>query len=145
MYTPDEISNSDNVLDSRDIIKRIEYLAGLRDDFQEDNNLSDYEGEGMNADELWDEWEQSDEGIELHILEKLASEAGNAEDWSYGVTLIRDSYFEEYAEELVKEIGDLPKDLPWYIESNIDWKGVVEDIQQDYFSADFDGITYWVR
>lgn len=141
----EEISNSEDVIDSRTIIERIEYLQGLREDFQSDNDLSEYAGEGMNEEEKWSEWEESDEGIELAALEELAADAGNAEDWQYGVTLIRDSYFQEYAEELVKDIGDLPSNLPWYIESNIDWKGVAEDIQQDYFNVDFDGVTYWVR
>lgn len=141
----EEISNSEDVIDSRTIIERIEYLQGLREDFQSDNDLSEYEGEGMNEEEKWSEWEESDEGIELAALEELTNDASNASDWQYGVTLIRDSYFQEYAEELVKDIGDLPDNLPAYIENNINWEGVAEDIQQDYFSVDFDGVTYWVR
>jgi hypothetical protein len=151
------ISNNDDVIDSRDVIARIEELERSLDtwecpscgneveydfDKEEETGHTDEceydEGTTFGLDES--EWE------ELKSLKKLAGEAeGYASDWRYGETLIRDSYFEECAEELVKDIGDLPKDLPSYIENNIDWKGVAEDIQQDYTSVEFDGVTYWIR
>jgi chromosome segregation ATPase len=83
---------------------------------------------------------------ELAPLESLAEEAeGYSADWRYGATLIRDDYFEQYAKELVQDIGDLPAQLPSYIENNIDWEGVASDIQVDYTSVDFDGEEYWIR
>ena len=113
------ISNSDDIIDSRQVIERIEELQGL--DALED-----------------------DDKEELLALEELQSEAeGYSDDWKYGVTLIRDSYFTEYAEELCKDIGDIPKDIPHYIE--IDWEKTAANIQQDYTSVEFDGVTYWVR
>lgn len=120
-----DISNDEDILDSRDIDARIAELEEMQDD---------------------DDWKGSEEKEELENLCRLRDDLeGYCSDWKYGVTLIRDSYFREYAEELVKDIGDLPKDLPWYIESNIDWKGVADDVRQDYTSGDFDGVTYWAR
>lgn len=119
----DEIKNDQDIIDSRDIEERIDYLEGMVDD---------------------EDWNGSEEKDEFKALCALRDDL-SSDEWKYGVTLIRDSYFQEYAEELVKDIGDLPKDLPWYIESNIDWKGVAEDIRQDYTSGDFDGVTYWAR
>ena len=81
------------------------------------------------------------------FLEQFSGYGGDEQwngDW-YPLTFIRDSYFEEYAEELVKEIGDLPKFLPEYIENNIDWEGVADDLKVDYTSGEFDGVTYWAR
>ena len=75
----------------------------------------------------------------------MSDEASGSGDWAYGATLIRDSYFTEYAEELCKDIGAIPNELPWYIENHIDWAGVAREIQQDYMSVDFDGVEYWVR
>ena len=121
--TTEQITNADDVIDSRDVIARIEDLNGLM--------------------EGGDETEEEKE--ELQTLKHLEEEANSAADWSYGETLIRDSYFTEYAEELCKDIGDLPSELPWYIANHIDWEGVVREIQMDYTSVDFDGITYWIR
>ncbi len=144
---PDEITNNEDIIDTRDILRRIEYLQSERDIFQEDNELEDYPGfEQAEEDSKWVEWDESYQGIELSKLEELESNAsGYSPDWNYGSTMIRDSYFEEYAEQLVKDIGDLPDDLPSYIANNIDWKGVAEDLQQDYTEVDFDGVAYWIR
>ena len=113
------IDNNQDTIDSRDIIKRIEELQGT---------------------------EEEEEKAELAILEALAEEAsGYSEDWQYGSQLIRDTYFTEYAQELCQDIGDIPKELPWYIADNIDWEGVAKAIKQDYTSVDFNGIEYWIR
>lgn len=114
-----EITNEQDVIDSRDIIERIAELEDTEDD---------------------------DEKAELEALKALEEEAsGYSSDWEYGSQLIRDSYFAEYAEELCKDIGDLPKELPWYIANHIDWDGVAEEIKQDYTMVDFNGVEYWVR
>ena len=126
-----EISNSQDVIDSRDIIERIEELEGMGiiplDEIPQDDDVEDIEL-----------------AEELQHLKALTEEAeGYAEDWKCGVGLIRDSYFEEYAEELCKNIGALPNDVPWYIV--IDWEATAGHIRQDYTSVEFDGVTYWVR
>ena len=114
-----DISNTDDVIDSRNVIERIEELQG--------EDSLDSEGQA-----------------ELKALKGLQEEAeGYSPDWSDGSTLIRDDYFTEYAEELCKDIGDLPKELPWYIE--IDWEKTAFHIQQDYTEVDFDGVKYWIR
>jgi DNA repair exonuclease SbcCD ATPase subunit len=160
------ISNSDDIIDSRDVIKRIEELRDERDSLKSDVDeareeydnakvTSERDGTDLLADgELGDalkeaedalrEWDESDEATELKALEALQEEAeGYAPDWQHGATLIRDSHFTEYTEELLKDIGDLPRDLPHYIA--IDWEKTAENIQVDYTSVEFDGETYWVR
>ena len=123
----DQITNSDDILDSRDIIARIEELEDLLD--------PELEGE----DDLDEDRE------ELKILQSVAEEGSGSPDWPHGETLIRESYFTEYAEELCKDIGAIPQELPWYIESHIDWEGVASDLLADYMSIDFDGVTYYIR
>ena len=122
-YKTDEITNDEDVIDSREIIERIAYLEGF-----EDEDLDE------------------DEAEELKNLLALQNEAeGYSDDWQYGSTLIRESYFVEYCKEMLQDIGDLPKDLPLYIESNIDWEGVAEDLKVDYTEVGFDGVSYFVR
>jgi hypothetical protein len=120
-----EISNSDDVIDSRDVIARIEELEDIANP-ELGSGLTDEEKE------------------ELTSLKALAEEAeGYAPDWHYGETLIRDSYFTEYAREMLEDCGEIPKNLPHYIE--IDWDATTRNIRVDYTSVDFDGVTYWIR
>ena len=58
----------------------------------------------------------------------------------YGLSTMEEAYQgsnrsdEEFVEELLKDIGDLPHDLPHYI--YIDWEKTAECIMQDYFEID---------
>jgi hypothetical protein len=134
-----EISNSDDVIDSRDVIARIEELEEERQsiigDTAEDTAARLVE---------WDE----DNAEELRALKSLADEAsGYAADWQHGETLIRDSYFEDYAQQLADDLGlmqGLDGGLRWPF-TCIDWAQAARELQQDYTSVDFDGVTYWIR
>ncbi len=114
-----EISNTDDVIDSRDVIARIEEL------------------------EAQDERDES-ETAELYTLRELAAAAQTAPDWEHGETLIRDSYFKEYAQELAEDCGMIPANLAWPC-TCIDWDQAARELQMDYTAVDFDGVTYWVR
>lgn len=147
-----EVSNADDVIDSRDVIARIDELQAKLDAIEEaqrerDDMANASAEELAEADTAIEEAEadfDDDERAELAALKSLAEEAeGYADDWIHGATLIRDSYFVEYARELLADIGDLPRDLPHYIE--IDWQKTADNIQVDYTSVEFDGVTYWVR
>jgi Antirestriction protein (ArdA) len=94
---------------------------------------------------VWDE----ENGTEFKSLKDLLSDLcgnGGDEQWLgdwYPISLIRDSYFTDYAQELLEDCGDLPKGLPHYIE--IDWEATARNIRSDYTSTEFDGVTYWYR
>ena len=140
------ISNTDTVIDSRDVIARIEELTAERDGLVAaiDDAVSEEQGSGdIEALKLaLAEWLDGEDGLELASLEKLAEEAeGYAPDWTCGATLIRDDYFERAMDELVEDIGDMPKDIPSYMTIVLDYTA----LQQDYSAVDFDGETYWVR
>ena len=153
-------TNTDDVINSRDIIARIDELQSERDALENDRdelraalNVIDDEDsrEYREAEEAYDtayitltEWDNSDEADELRALTALADEGSNSsDDWTYGATLIHADYFETYAEELCKDIGDLPQNIPDYIV--IDWEATAENLKVDYTEVDFDGETYWVR
>lgn len=130
------ISSTHDVIDSRDVIARIEELETERDEFEHDED-------GNRTESDWTE-ANPDEAAELKALKELADDASSyAGDWNYGATLIRESYFTEYCEELVKDIGDLPRGLPGYLA--IDWEATAENLKVDYTSVEFDGVTYYVR
>ena len=132
-------NNMDDVIDSRDIIERIAELRDMRETY-----LSDFESESERAART-DHWNEcTPEGEELETLEKLAAECESyADDWEYGVTLVRDSYFTDYAINLVEECGYISKDFPHWIE--VDWEATARNVRMDYTNVDFDGVTYWIR
>ena len=198
------ISNSDNSIDSRDIIARIEELEGSKvqqwvagwnmagympdaepctfDNFEDardyvaevletlaydasepEGNPEEAKQYKLCADQVRETseefsftelrrafWvkreanilEDEDEAKELAALLSVQEQAeGYASDWRYGVQLIRDDYFNQAMDELIDDIGDIPKDLPSYMTITLDY----DALQSDYTSVDFDGVTYWVR
>lgn len=137
-----EIDNSEDVIDSRDVIERIEELEA---DLEHEKELLADHPEEPNTPARQTRLDNIAEiEAELNPLKALEEEAeGYAPDWEYGATLIRDSYFTEYAEELIKDCDGLPREIPHYIV--IDWEATAKNIQVDYTSVDFAGVTYWVR
>lgn len=80
------------------------------------------------------------------ILGELAGNGGDEQfegDW-YPVTLIRDSYFKEYAQELADELELVPSEYSWPT-SCIDWDHAARELRMDYTSVEINGVTYWYR
>jgi len=119
------IENTEDALDVRDIIARFEFLE--------------------NDDDLDDEDKQ-----EFALLESLLKDLqgnGGDEQWKgdwYPLTLIRDSYFEEYAQELAEDIGAINRNMQWPLNC-IDWEQAAGELRMNYSDVEFDGVTYWYR
>lgn len=168
------ISNTDNVIDSRDIIKQIDELTGdfqaLVDDIEaaetdEEREMAfddlatwlighteivpDLEAlDGITFDDVSD-WAESDDAHELKALLALADEADCSPDWSYGETLIHEDYFTDYIEKLINDCYELPKefnsgDWPWR-HMTLDYEAAADEAKQDYMEVNFDGATYYIR
>lgn len=134
----------DDTINSLDIIERIAEL----EDEQNDLILAVEQAEGPDAINLAKSdlcmWNTEFED-ELIMLKEFAEEAEQySEDWSHGVTLIKDSYFERYAEELADDIGAIDRRANWPLNC-IDWKKASEELQYDYTCVTLDGNDYWVR
>ena len=79
------------------------------------------------------------QALEYGLLSVLLAEVDD-----YGCDyLVNDSYFAEYARDLVEDCGDIPRDLPHYIV--IDWDATADNIRQDYTAFEFNGRTFWGR
>src|SRR5687767_7294225 len=103
-------TNTDDVIDSRDVIEAIE-------NYQSDASTSDVDPDDYRA------------------LLRLAEQASDyAADWEYGETLIRDSYFTEYAQQLADDIGAIDANAAWPL-SHIDWEAAADELKQDYTSV----------
>jgi hypothetical protein len=140
-----EISNRDDVIDSRDVIARIEEL---------ESEMTDAMGEWQSESELTKpqaliDWEAEGFMDELEALRKLRDDADGSPDWEYGETLIRESYFTDYIEELIDDCYSLPKEMnsgewPWR-HMKIDFEAAADEARADYIEADFNGVTYLIR
>lgn len=142
------ITNTQDIIDSRDIIKRIEELEGFFDTCQYcgEEWLDTEEAKKTNECQACGHAFLEDSEIEeLADLQDVVNQAEGCGDFDHGESLIHESYFVEYCEELCCDIGDIPADLPWYIASNIDWDGVANEIKADYMEIDLDGISYLMR
>lgn len=149
-----------DVFDTRDLIEyrdelRQEVLEAYMDWAEDHNNHCD-EGDELEVPLTYDEIEYVDEEAftmtcqdlvdNLEEIEDFCNElADYAPDFEYGSTVIHEDYFDVYARELVEEVGDIPKDLPAYIENNIDWGGVADDLKVDYTEVMYDSQTFFVR
>lgn len=110
------IDNSSDIIDSRDVIERIEFLQ---------------------AKEALTE----DESEELLKLIALQTECDGRE-WKDGIMLIRDSYFLHYAQELAEDTGSIDRSAGWPA-CHIDWEAAIAALKTDYMQVDFDSETYW--
>lgn len=80
------------------------------------------------------------------LLEELEGNGGD-EEWRgawYPVTLIRESHFEDYAQELAEDIGAIDRDAGWPLR-HIDWEAAADELLIDYTSTEFDGVIYHYR
>ena len=133
----EKIDNCDDVIDSREVVARIDELQAEKD-AHEDPEASHSES-----------WADSDPDAaqELEQLNgwywKLRDVGGDTpED---GLTLVRETYWVDYVKELAEETSEIDfSKLTWPL-TCIDWEQAARELQMDYTSVDFDGITYYVR
>jgi hypothetical protein len=148
--TTTNFTAGDDIIDVREIIARVEELREERDDVNQE--FEDAKGSQSAAlieaaEDVLVTYLNSDNHNELTTLESLLSDlCGNAgdEQWEgdwYPVTLIHENYFESYMDDMLEDIGDIPKDLPSYLTITVDY----DALKQDYQECEFDGQTYYYR
>ena len=136
------ISNSEDILDSRDVEA---YLEELREETDVARALELRESHDSEADE--EELASLEEDAAVQEYDELAAfveEGEDCGDWQYGETLIRASYFKTYAQELADDIGAIFDDAIWPA-TCIDWDQAARELQMDYTSIEYGAVTYWMR
>ncbi len=114
----DEITNTQDIINSRDVEERITELEATTD---------------------IDEYEQE----ELTKLRALCEEV-NSSEWEFGLGLINADYFTEYAEQIAEDIGAIDPNAVWPL-NYIDWEAAAEALKGDYTTVEFDGQEYLYR
>ena len=158
-------------LDSRDIQKEIDNIEGLKNDYESDleslndelndleselydiENEEDYTDKQIDIDnklehiaekenEIQDcEFEYKRYSEEFAELEALEAEIENNSDegFEYGIQLIHENYIDDYLDELL----EVPKDLPSWIE--IDWRATYDNMKEKYNEIELNGNTFYVH
>lgn len=129
-----EITNSEDFIDVRDVIARFEELETELADAHEDSEVDDV----------------LDIRTEFALLAELLDDLrgnGGDEDWRgawYPLILVRDDYFETFAQEEAESLDLIKSNASWP-HTCIDWEQAAQELQVDYTTVDFDGVTYWYR
>jgi septal ring factor EnvC (AmiA/AmiB activator) len=149
------ISRHDNVIDGRDVEKRIDELKGELYDFEHavekaQERLADVDTDDADAveeaeAELDDAREELAEWTDENDqeLKELVDfrESVNSSEWP-NVTLIHEDHFEDYARQFAEDIGAISRDTRWPA-TCIDWEQAARELRMDYSAAEFAGETFY--
>ena len=137
-----------NYIDTRNLAERREALKQeILDSFLE--NFPHYEEMTESFEDIRFEEEEieswkedfEDELKEIEEIDDVENELGS--EFEYGVTLVDIDDWEEYVEELLEDIGYIPKDFPSWIE--IDWEATANNVKVDYMEVIYQGNSYLGR
>ena len=114
-----ELTLNSDIIDSREIETEIELLedyGSAIDDVSEDK---------------------------LNMLRRVREQVESYNsDWPYGVTLVHERYWVDYAQDMAHDLGYMENPRSWPF-TCIDWEWAAKWFQMDYSSVEIDGETYW--
>ena len=128
------------VLDTRDVMARIEYLEMYLDEMGYPYLPDRCAPVGYEENpDVFDKW------IELADLIDFEAQLRPYGDYETGEVLIYDGYFEEYARDLAYDIHGASLEIQVWPLDCIDWAQAARELQSEYTSAEINGYTYWMR
>ena len=140
-----------DILDTRDLNKRLNELEDEREDLEDavtilkdelkdcdPDEKEDYENNVADAIEALQEWD--DEYKEE--LDELYTMWDEIPGWRRGEMLIAEGDFAEYAEQLADDLYGIKKHWPF---DHIDWDAAADALKVDYSSIEYQGTTYFYR
>lgn len=137
-----------NILDTRDLSKRREELKeeilnSFLENFPQYKEMTDYFEDIRFEEEELESWKEDfeDELEEIKEIDIIEDEFGS--EFEYGVTLIDVDNWVEYVEELLEDLGYIPKDFPSWIKIN--WEATANNVEQDYIEVEYRGNSYLGR
>lgn len=144
----------DDAIDSRDVISAIADLEPWKIyRSSDDSDIASFKTEAEALQFIIDEdydpakVEVDADVDEFTLLRELVALQDEAEplapDWENGQSLIRDSYFAQYAEEYANDLGLTPDEGSWPL-MFIDWEAAAGALKQDFSLVSFGGVSYWI-
>ncbi len=144
-----DIDPAHDTIDVREVIERVEEL---RSEIEDETELLGDHPEGDDTPARRTRLDNIEAlRTELAPLESLLDDLagyGGDHQWEgqwYPVTLIRESYFPDYARELAEETGGSDiRNASWPFNC-IDWQKAADELRHDYSTAEFGGVTFLYR
>ena len=137
-------------LDTRDLQEQIDNLESEIEDLNEyledldkDLGMCGSEIEILSTKHEIYKFQEQLQDLRDELRPLLDLKAEDIPEWDDGATLISVSDWEEYVEDLLKDCGYIPNDVPWWIV--IDWTATADNVAADYSTVDYDGDTYYYR
>lgn len=119
-----EISSTDDLIDSRNVVTRFEELS-----YASDNDFID-----------------DDEKLELKSLARLIMKGIDLEDWDHGAILVHSGYFTEYIKDYMQEAeAEALNVMANIFKANLDWEGIADDMRHDFTIIEWEGETFYTR
>lgn len=130
------IDKYEDYLDSRDIEERIVELT---------KEVKAYAKDVKNGTGAEIELENMQQDLDAMLdLKRQYIDSYNESSWEFGAQFIRESYFEQYAQEFAEDCGLINADANWP-NSCIDWEKAAFELSMDYDTFTFDGVDYYAR
>lgn len=155
---PREVTNTENIVDSRDLIAWRDWLLighenecpdGCNHANAENPDDPDLPTDCPDGCALGAECEHTDgycgdpdRHAEADALTAVIDQIDHAEQ---GQILIRETHFTAYAQDYAEEIGDIDPNSDRWPYTCIDWEQAARELRQDFTSVDWDGVTYYYR
>jgi hypothetical protein len=142
-------TSSDDIINVSDITDRVEELRDELEALEQDVTEANESGaatEHAEAMKALADW-RGENAEELKNLEALLSSLcgyGGDHKWEgdwYPATLIHEDHFEYAMNEMLEDIGAIPKDIPEYLTITVNY----DALKQDYSEVGFDGNTFYYR
>lgn len=124
------ITNTDDRIDGRDAQERIEWLEHIKDNSDPDENT-------------FDEYDQTELDT-LLALKKEYVDSFSEDSWGFGAIFIRESHFDDYAQEFAEDCDLVRTDAVWP-NNCIDWEQAARELAMDYTTITFDGVDYYTQ
>ena len=137
-------------LDTRDLItERDELRQEVLDTYKEEfHNVDSYEEIDFDDDHEYhiNSFDQFLKQFEIQLetieqIDALENIIGESE-FNFGVTLIPDDEFTDYAEQLAEDIEAIGDNSDWIV---IDWDKTADNLKMDFSSVDYKGVDYLYR
>jgi hypothetical protein len=133
-------------IDTRNLAKRLEELQAAEEYLKDARKALENADEDDDIAELQENLEYAEgefgeeEEEELEELKQIESEVS---EFEAGNALIPEDEFVEYCMDMLSDIGDLPRNIPWYIV--IDREATADNLKADYGEVEYQGTTYLYR
>jgi len=133
---------SNDVIDTRDLQELIGSLKKLRDEAASEKSINQRIRDGAESGE---EQHDAEEAFDEDKQAMLAELEEIEDEFSLDEALIRESYWQDYCEQLATDCEYIVEPDKNPLMSCIDWEKWADMVRADYSTVTIDGVDYYTR